>query len=128
MFENLAFREAFPEFADIAKYPDAMISFWASLAEAQVNPKRWKNQTLTGIQLYVAHEITVASQNLRAGSIGGTPGASAGPVNSKTVGSVTASYDTAQIAERDGGYWNLTNYGRQFLRLARIFGSGAVQL
>jgi Protein of unknown function (DUF4054) len=122
------FRSSFPEFADIVKYPDAQISFWATLATAQVNPCRWKSQTTTGIMLYVAHEITLAAQNQRAGVNGGTPGAMSGPASSKTVGSVTVAYDTQQTAEKDAGWWNLTTYGKQFIRLARIFGVGAVQL
>jgi hypothetical protein len=122
------FRDAFPEFQDIAKYPDAMLTFWSNLAYAQVNCNRWGQQTLMGIQLYTAHEITLASQNYKAGNIGGVPGGASGPINTKTVGSVTASYDTQQTAEKDAGYWNLTIYGKQFIRLARMFGAGAVQL
>jgi hypothetical protein len=128
MFDITVFRKAFPEFADIAKYPDEQITFWAELAEAQVKESRWCAQVTKGRQLYVAHEITLAAQNAKAGEIGGTPGMSSGPVNSKTVGSVSVGYDTTAGSEKDGGYWNLTVYGKQFLRLARIFGAGCVQL
>lgn len=122
------FRTAFPEFSDIGKYPDAMLTFWSNFATIQVDPKRWGVQANVGIFLYVAHEITLASQNLSAAGIGGVPGGTSGPVNSKTVGSVSVSYDSAQAAEKDAGWWNLTQYGKQFIRLARIFGSGVVQL
>lgn len=122
------FRNAFPEFQDIAKYPDSMITFWGDLATAMVNPHRWGDQTTVGIFLYTAHEVTLASQNYQSGNVGGTPGGQSGPINSKTVGSVTAAYDTQQGAEKDAGYWNLTSFGKQFIRLARIFGSGAVQI
>lgn len=126
--DNAQFRAAFPEFADIVRYPDAQLDFWATFATAQVNVCRWKTQAPLGVMLYVAHEITLAAQNQKAASIGGVPGQVSGPANSKTVGSVTVGYDTQQTAERDGGYWNLTIYGKQFLRLARIFGSGVVQV
>jgi hypothetical protein len=122
------FRKSFPEFADIARYPDAQIDFWSTVAIAQVNPCRWKGQTLTGVSLYIAHEVTIASLNQKAAVIGGTPGQMSGPVNTKTVGSVTVGYDTQAATEKDAGYWNLTVYGKQFIRLARIFGAGAVQL
>lgn len=122
------FRKSFPEFADLDRYPDDMVTFWSTLATAQVNSCRWGAMTLNGIYLYTAHEITLAAQNQKAAVIGGVPGSTSGPVNSKTVGSVTASYDTAQAAEKDAGYWNLTTYGKQFIRLARIFGAGPVQL
>lgn len=127
-FVIATFRETFPEFADIVKYPDAMITFWSALATAQVNCNRWRTQTLMGISLYTAHELVLAAQNQKAGVIGGSPGQQAGPANSKTVGSVTASYDASTTTEKDAGYWNLTTYGKQFIRLARIFGAGGIQL
>lgn len=126
--DKTVFRKAFPEFANIAVYPDAQLDFWATLAEAQVNADRWGTQTAFGVQLYVAHEITLAAQSAKAANIGGTPGQQSGPTNSKTVGSVTVTYDTQAAIEKDAGHWNLTSYGRQFIRLARIFGAGVVQL
>lgn len=124
-----AFRAAFPEFSDKARYPDAMLTFWSGLATAQVNPCRWKDQTSVGIFLYVAHEITMAAQNFQTGSLGGVPGSgSPGAISTKTIGSVSVSYDTASSSEKDAGWWNATNYGRQYIHLARLFGVGAVQL
>ncbi len=128
MFDIGAFRAAFPEFRDIAKYPDAMIAFWSALAVAQVNCNRWGTQTAMGQQLYTAHECVLAAQNQATAIVGGAPGNQSGPTNSKTVGSVTVAYDTQQGAEKDAGYWNLTTYGKQFIRLARIFGAGWTQL
>jgi hypothetical protein len=127
-FVIATFRAAFPEFNDTARYPDAMITFWSSFATAQVNACRWGDQVQTGVFLYTAHGVTLAAQNQKAGVIGGTPGGQSGPISSKTVGSVTAAYDTTQAAEKDAGYWNLTSYGKQFFRLARIFGAGPIQL
>jgi Protein of unknown function (DUF4054) len=128
MIEVCAFRAAFPEFEDTAKYPDAQICFWGEVAEKQVVARRWKCQTQLGIYLYTAHEITLAGNNYQTGNNGGTPGGQSGPMNSKTVGSVTAAYDTQQGMEKDAGWWNLTSYGKQFIRLSRIFGSGGLQL
>jgi hypothetical protein len=122
------FRANFPEFTDIARYPDGLLTFWAGIAEQQVNCNRWKLMTANGVMLYVAHEITLAAQNQKAAGIGGVPGGTSGPANSKTVGSVTVAYDTQQTAEKDAGWWNLTTYGKQFIRLARMFGAGAVQI
>lgn len=122
------FRSTFTEFSDTTKYPNALISFWAGLAEKQVLSSVWKDCTQTGVYLYVAHEITLAAQSAHAGKIGGAPGSQGGIASSKTVGSVTVNYDPNTTTEKDAGYWNLTNYGKQFIRLARIFGAGAVQL
>lgn len=127
MFTIATFRSSFPEFADTVKYPDPMVTMWSTLAIAQVNAVLWDTQADLGVMLYTAHEIVLAAQSQAAGVIGGTPG-SQGVINSKTVGSVTVGYDTQQTAEKDAGYWNQTTYGRQFFRLANIFGAGCIQL
>lgn len=127
-FDISAFRASFPEFADVTVYPNTMITFWAVLAEKLVRSSVWGTCWTEGVSLYVAHQITVGAQNEKAAQFGGTPGVSGGIANSKTVGSATVSYDSQAASEKDAGFWNLTNYGKQFIRLARIFGAGAIQL
>lgn len=127
-FDIGAFRTAFPEFADKTAYPDQQITFWSGLALLQVKQCVWKNAWVQGLSLYVAHEITLAAQNAKQSAAGGMPGTTGGVPNNKTVGSVTVGYDSQATSEKDAGYWNLTNYGKQFIRLARIFGAGAFQL
>ena len=122
------FRTAYPEFSDTGVYPDSLISGWAAVATAMVIPRAWKSQTALGINLYVAHEITLQAQSMNAANVGGTPGNQSGPVNTKTVGSVTVGYDTNQSVEKNAGFFNLTVYGKQFWNLSRLFGMGAVQL
>lgn len=122
------FRANFPEFVDTTKYPDSMIQFWAELAEIQVRQSIWKNAWVKGVSLYVAHEITLATQNIKANAVGGSPGQQGGIANSKTVGSATVSYDSQTSSEKDAGFWNLTIYGKQFYRLAQVFGAGGIQL
>ncbi len=46
----------------------------------------------------------------------------------KGVDGVSVSYDNGAIVENDGGNYNLTRYGRELLRLARIKGIGGLQL
>lgn len=123
-----AFRSAFPEFANSEVYPTAMIEFWATFAEAQVRQRVWKTQWTVGVNLYTAHELTLAAQNAKVSKFGGAPGTFGGVANNKTVGTTTVAYDSVTTGEKDAGYWNLTNYGKQFIRLARVFGAGAVQL
>ncbi len=126
--DKTAFRTAFPEFVSTTVYPDAMIDFWAELAEMQVLATVWGAAVLKGQQLYVAHEITLAAQNVKAATVGGAPGQQGGIATNKTVGSVSVGYSADTTTEKGAGYWNLTNYGKQFIRLARIFGAGPVQL
>jgi hypothetical protein len=94
----------------------------------QVLQTIWKNAWLHGVSLYVAHELVLANQNIKAASVGGSPGQSAGVATSKTVGTATVSYDATSISEKDAGFWNLTNYGKQFYRLVKIFGARPIQL
>lgn len=122
------FRLDFPEFTSTARYPDTLITFWATVAEVQVNERAWKLSKPFGVKLYVAHEITLAAQNKSVSDNGGVPGGASGPVSSKAVGGVNVAYDTQQAAEKDAGWWNLTTYGKQFYRLARMYGSGGIQL
>lgn len=122
------FRKTFPEFTSTEKYPDSLISGWAAIAVKQVLCRYWKNETQLGINLYVAHEITLEAQSIAAASLGGVPGQQAGQANTKTVGSVTIGYDSVSAAEKDAGHWNLTTYGKMFIRLARMYGARAIQL
>lgn len=126
--DKAAFRTEFPEFASTVKYPDAQLDFWASIAEKQTVQTIWLDLYPFAVKLYVAHEIVLASQNVQASSSGGYPGQSGGIAASKSVGSVSVSYDQNTTTEKNAGWWNLTNYGKQYFRLSRMFGAGAIQL
>lgn len=128
VFTPGAFRATFPEFSDNVAYPDQMINFWSGFAQSMLRECVWKSQWLTGVYLYTAHELVLARQNTKTAAAGGIPGQSGGIANTKTVGSATVGYDTTSTAEKDAGYWNLTNYGKQMYRLIRIFGAGCIQL
>lgn len=41
---------------------------------------------------------------------------------------VQSANDTGAVALQDGGFFNLTTYGIQFLQLARMVGTGGIQL
>lgn len=127
-FDTATFRANFPEFGDTVAYPTSMLDFWATLAEQQLPQCVWKKIWVQAVSLYVAHEITLASQNLKAGQNSGVPGTSGGVPSSKTVGSVSVSYDSTDTSEKDAGWWNLTNYGKQLYRLMQMFGAGCIQL
>lgn len=126
--DKTQFRLDFPEFANPVTYDDAQLDFWAGIAESLVRENVWGDTRPFAVKLYVAHEITLATQNLSATKSGGSPGQQGGIANNKTVGSVTVGYDASTTTEKDAGWWNLTNYGKQFIRLARLFGAGAIQL
>ena len=127
-FDVAAFRVSFQEFADEVAYPNQFINMWVGLASAMVNYNVWKTQYTLGVSLYVAHELVLSAQNTKTAQAGGPPGVTGGIANTKTVGSVTVGYDTTSTAEENAGYWNTSNYGKQFIRLARVFGAGAIQI
>jgi hypothetical protein len=127
-FDITVFRTNFPEFADDTVYTDSTITFWAGLAEKLVRLSVWGECWTEGVSLYVAHEITLAANAEKAANAGGVPGVMGGIAQNKAVGNASVGYDTQSTAEKDAGWWNLTNYGKQFIRLARIFGAGVIQL
>lgn len=123
-----AFRVNFPEFTDTTAYPSSTITFWSTLAEKMLLVDVWGTVWTTGVQLYVAHEIVLSTQNAKASAVGGSPGQAGGIANAKTVGSASISYDATTQSEKDAGWWNRTTYGQQLWRLIQIFGAGAIQL
>lgn len=123
-FDIAQFRLDFPEFSDVVRYPDSQIEFWASVGVICLIECRWRQLYNQGLSLFVAHNITLAAQNKSAADAGGVPGQSAGPKQSKTVGSASVSYNLQLIAETNAGELNATSYGRQLIRLARMIGVG----
>lgn len=88
----------------------------------------WTTTKPFAVMLYTAHEIVMAAQNVKASAVGGPPGLQGGIANTKTVGSVTVGFDSQANSEKDAGWYNMTNYGKQLYRLIRIFGAGCIQL
>ena len=127
-FTVQGFRGAFEEFKDATRYPDSLINEFAAIAQMMVSQCLWKSMYLTGVYLYIAHELVLEVSNRETAVIGGDPGQNAGIVSAKTIGPVSATYDVNGTSERAVGQWNLTTYGKRFIRYARIFGAGAVQL
>lgn len=122
------FRQDFPEFADATKYPDSAVNFWLSIAIKTLPEDRWCDYLNMGLELFVAHNLTLAAQSQAVASVGGAPGQVKGPLSSKAVDKVSAGYDSGAVTLTDGGFFNLTTYGIQFLQLARMVGSGGIQL
>lgn len=111
------FRIDFPEFADVVRFPDATISFWSAIGEQQISADRFGGLYVQAVELFTAHNIKIVSQKNSGGALA-----------SKTVGSVSYSYDTASSMTPGAGHWNQTTYGRQYIQLARMIGAGCVQL
>lgn len=115
----------FPEFATT---PAGQITFWSEQAETLLPVKVWGTSREFGVELFTAHQLTLALGNARTAAVGGAGGGQQGGVTAKTVDKVSVSYDVNSVGELNGGHFNETNYGRQFLRLARMIGAGGRQL
>jgi hypothetical protein len=114
------FRQSFPEFADASAFPDPMITFWISVSGNFVDQTIWQDSYDYGMSLVLAHHLAIAAKNQK-----GNPGNAAGLVNNKSVGDVSVAFDTQATAEEGAGFWNLTAYGQQYLRMARFMGGCA---
>ncbi|HWI02388.1 MAG TPA: DUF4054 domain-containing protein [Acidimicrobiales bacterium] len=113
-----SFRAAFPEFADPTKYPDALVARKITFAVKLTNAARWGDLHDEGVELYAAHELTLATRK---------PGNVVGVVTAKKVDKVGANYDAGSVAEEGAGQWNATTYGQRYIRLARMVGAGGMQ-
>jgi hypothetical protein len=122
------FRQDFPEFAETARYPDAQVAFWLSLADSQLSEQRWGSLHERGVELYAAHHLVVSARQTETAAKGGAPGAVSGPATAKAVDKVSASYDTGAVTLDQGAFWNMSVYGIQFLWWARMMGAGGIQL
>ncbi len=126
--DTCEFKKVFPEFVDDNQYPPAQIEYWGRIAELRLNADRWGNLLTHGKYLFVAHNIALSAQAVAAANQGSSVLQSTGLIAGKSVGDVSISYDTSASKEEDGGNYNLTRYGRELLRLARIVGIGGAQL
>lgn len=124
-FDIDQFREEFPEFANESSYSDSMITFWSGMGIALLNTDRWGTLLDYGLKLWTAHNISIAKQNDQAGVV---PGTGAALLASESAGPLSYSRDTHSTVELDAGNYNLTTYGQQFIRLARIVGTGGYQI
>lgn len=122
------FRQQFPEFADAARYPEPLVAFWLDVVTRMLDPNRWADLLDVGLALALAHHLVVAVREQGSAVAGKVPGTVLGMQTSKSVDTVSVSYDVGAVTNEGGGFWNMTTYGIQFLGMARLVGSGGVQL
>ena len=122
------FRTDFPEFGDASIYPDAQVNIWLNAAKSFVDPCRWGDMANLGIELFTAHNLVLWLQNFKALANGRAGSGATGNISQKRVADGSISYDNTSGAEADGGQFNLTTYGKQFVNYRDMFGAGAVQL
>ena len=124
VLDQPTFIAAFPEFANEAVYTPAAFAFWESNAELQLNPARFGASLQLAVCLFVAHNLSLAAEAAQVVATGGIAGNSLAAVASKTVGSVSVSYDTSDSSIPGAGEWNSTGYGQRLYRMLKSFNTG----
>ncbi len=122
------FRTDFSAFANTTRFPDPELTFWLTLGNLLLNASRWGDVLNFGLELYMAHNLSLEAMAQKQAAGGGIPGAASGMLNSKSIDKVSAGYDTSSVAEEFGGNWNLTTYGQRLYRLMQQFGAGPLQI
>ena len=120
------FVAAFPEFADAGKYPKPQIAFWIEQAPINLKASSFGRTWKLAQMLFVAHNTVLGARNAQAGSGSGIAGMASGPMSSKTVGQVSASYDTGATAIDGAGAWNATSYGQRLYTMIKAVGAGPI--
>lgn len=122
-----SFRGHFPEFTSTTDYPDTQVQFYLDIAPNLISSDRWGKSFDMGVELFVAHNITLDAREVRAAR-SGIPGTLTGPVNNRSVDKASVGYDTGSVVDTRGGPWNLTVYGARYYRFAMMFGIGPLQV
>lgn len=122
------FKGHYPEFLCPETYPVPQVQFWLDTAYSMLNANRWGRQLDMAAELYAAHNLALEARAQKTAENGGIPGEATGVLNSKSVDKVSAGYDTSTATEQGAGHWNLTVYGTRFIRLAKMFGAGPIQV
>lgn len=123
------FRELIPAFQDSSVYPDETLNMNLTLSASMLDPARWADWRPLGMAYMVAHFLALDERENRVAKRGGVPGTGGiGIMSSKSIGSVSASFDVQAGTETDAGHWNMTSYGRRYIHMARLVGAGGVQI
>ena len=126
-----AFRASFPQFtAELV--PDARVQLHLTVGKL-LPATRWDDLLEQGLGLYVAHQLTLELEALKAQDGTGGIDAAAGPVTAetKTVGSMSHAVTRAGASGQgsalvNAGQYNLTVYGQQLWQLMQIVGAGGL--
>lgn len=112
--------------------PTSAIQYWLNIATALLNVERWGGSTSTtyylGIEMFTAHNVILEALAQRDMDMAGIPGVATGMVAGKSAADVQINYNNAAVLELDASHYNFTVYGIRFIRLARMFGAGPIQV
>lgn len=123
------FRKDFPVFQNRDKYDDSAVNFWLGLSYAHFfNQQRWGDTLNIGVEMFVAHQLVLEAMSLASVTVDGNPGEYTGAIAAESGDKVSVNYDTNGSLDEGAGHWNLTTYGKRYIRMARMIGAGGLQL
>lgn len=123
------FRADYPEFDDTAIYPNATIARYLNRADRNLDQNVFGTDFVDLAELFTAHYTELSGRIQSAGKSGVVNSSrGAGILTSKSIDKVSGSYDVSGIVDPEAGFWNNTNYGREFYWLWSMFGMGGRQL
>lgn len=110
------FVKFFPQFSELS---EDIFNMFLTAANAIINISDYEELWFFAMCFFIAHHVKMYEREK-------TLGEAAGVIASKSVGSVSVSYDTGGIlGEFEGwGIFKETEYGRQFLTIARTAKKG----
>lgn len=108
------FREAFPEFSDTDKYPDALIQRYITTASLYINKYNYRlapEIRLLALEYMTAHLITLFVNGVGNGSVAGSSTAG-GTILSASVGQVSVSMQAPIATDAYAQWIQSTPYGK----------------
>ncbi|OVZ89941.1 hypothetical protein CBW58_18145 [Yersinia frederiksenii] len=122
------FRASFPEFTNETRYPNTSINFYLSMADDLLDQDRFGDKFVYLAELMTAHYVELRGKRTASAALGGVNTSGGGVATSKSVDKVSVSYDVSGIINPDAGFWNNTDYGREFFFWWSMFGMGGRQI
>jgi hypothetical protein len=128
------FIQDYPEFASAsqaqftlyqARAAQHLTTPWGP-ASAGTDPSQYTQYDI-GMELVIGHFLARAKMRALIVGAGGVPIAK-GVVSAESAGNAgSVNYDTASATEENAGHWNETDYGREYVQMARLIGAGPTQ-
>jgi hypothetical protein len=117
------FRAQFPEgeFNSTSSFPDVYVQKFLDAAVPMFNVARWASFYSEGLGCYVAHAIVVSKARAARGLV-----VDGGNLSSKSVGGVSASYDSTLLNKQASDTLMGTSYGRRYCELRDMVGMGGI--
>jgi len=108
------FRTRFPEFSNVATYPDARVQLFLDDAALCIDEGIYGDMYDLAVCYLAAHELYLGTQT--ASSSGNAE--KVGPVSSKSAGQVTVARGVASVDLTDpDAYYLKTTYGQKFINI-----------